>query len=114
MTDRDLDRYLAVSPEVVPSSGFTANVMEAVRREAATPPIPFPWKRTIPGLAAAALLLVCFALAALQAPATASAPIPRALSVVLDTGRALGAGWIALALLISLVTVKFAKRLATA
>ena len=113
MTDRDLDRYLAGSPSIVSSSGFTANVMEAVRREATTPPIPFPWKRTIPGLAAAALLLVCFAVMALQTPIT-TAPIPRALSVVLATARTMGAGWIALALLISLVTVKFAKRLAAA
>src|SRR5206468_12240322 len=38
--------------------GFVASVMDAVRREATVPPpIPFPWKRALPGLAVAGLTL---------------------------------------------------------
>lgn len=46
-----------------PSSGFAGSVMAAVRAQAAAPPpIPFPWRRALPGILAAsaalALLLV--------------------------------------------------------
>ena len=62
MTNDELDRILSRSlaeEEIVPSSGFTAAVMEAVQREAtAPPPIPFPWKRAAVGLLAAGLTLV--------------------------------------------------------
>ena len=45
--------------EIVPSSGFTARVMDAVHLEATTPPaIPFPWTRALPGIVAAAVALV--------------------------------------------------------
>ena len=48
----DLDRFLS-DDEIVPSSGFAARVMDAVRVEAAAPPaIPFPWLRALPGIAA--------------------------------------------------------------
>ena len=50
----DLDRFLS-KDEIVPSSGFVARVMDAVRVEAAAPPaIPFPWLRALPGLVATA------------------------------------------------------------
>lgn len=53
-----LDNILAVEPELVPSSGFLASVMERVAEEAAAPPpIPFPWKRAIPGMIVAAGVL---------------------------------------------------------
>jgi len=49
MKDDDIDRILFQQDEIVPSSGFAASVMDAVRREAsAPPPIPFPWKRALP------------------------------------------------------------------
>ena len=39
----EFDRIMS-EEEILPSSGFAASVMEAVRREAvAPPPIPFPW-----------------------------------------------------------------------
>jgi hypothetical protein len=54
----DLDRILANEQPLLPSSGFAASVMDAIAKEAATPaPIPFPWKRALPGIAA---LLVAF------------------------------------------------------
>ena len=55
MTDERMDKILGAEEELVPSSGFLAEVMERVREEAAAPPpIPFPWKRAIPGFVVAA------------------------------------------------------------
>ena len=46
----NLDRILGAEEELAPSSGFVSAVMERVREEAAAPkPIPFPWKRVLPG-----------------------------------------------------------------
>ena len=54
----DLDRLLAREDAREPSGGFSARVMGAVRREAATPPpLRFPWRRLVAGLAAALLWL---------------------------------------------------------
>jgi hypothetical protein len=55
-TNRDqLDKILAREDEIVPASGFLARVMDKVQDEAAAPPpIPFPWKRAIPGFVLAA------------------------------------------------------------
>lgn len=50
-----IDRNLAGEELLVPSSGFLAAVMERVRDEAIAPrPIPFPWKRALPGMVLAA------------------------------------------------------------
>ena len=55
MTNERIDEILGTEPELVPSSGFAASVMERVREEAAAPPpIPFPWKRAVPGMVVAA------------------------------------------------------------
>jgi hypothetical protein len=66
MTDAQLDSaLLSESDALLPSSGFTDSVMAAVREEAmAPPPIPFPWKRALPGMAAV-VLAVCGFLAGL-------------------------------------------------
>ena len=46
-----INRILATDEEFVPSSGFLSAAMERVREEAAMPaPIPFPWKRAVPGI----------------------------------------------------------------
>ncbi len=46
----NLDRILGAEEELAPSSGFLSVVMERVREDAAAPkPIPFPWKRVVPG-----------------------------------------------------------------
>jgi hypothetical protein len=53
--DSALDRILSSDEQLVPSSGFVSAVMERVHEEAAAPPpIPFPWKRMLPGFAFAA------------------------------------------------------------
>jgi hypothetical protein len=58
MTNERIDEILATEQELVPSSGFLASVMERVREEAAAPPpIPFPWKRFVPGMFVAAGVL---------------------------------------------------------
>ena len=44
-----------------PSSGFVLSVMDAVHEEAiGLPPIPFPWKRILPGAIATLCALVAF------------------------------------------------------
>jgi hypothetical protein len=51
--DRDIDRILADSGKIRPSSGFTASVMKAVRQNAAAPPpLRFPWRYALPGFIA--------------------------------------------------------------
>jgi hypothetical protein len=119
MTRDALDRILSSEDQIVPSSGFAASVMEAVRREAATPPpIPFPWKRALPGfvlgvIALATLLLVGFALRGPAAPAAAPSvyTLPQLLAAArLAVVKADGAGWAAVALLLTLASVIFSLR----
>jgi hypothetical protein len=110
-----IDRILAGEEELIPSSGFLAAVMERVNREAAAPPpIPFPWKRAIPGIVLAAGVLGWggFELAragwvAMQAvlftPPHLSAAAEHALQPV---------GWVALALGASLLSWLLSRRLA--
>lgn len=71
--DNELDRILSHG-EILPSSGFTASVMDAVRREAAAPPpIPFPWKRALPGLIAAGVALALLIVSVVLYPRFAGA-----------------------------------------
>ena len=123
MSYDDLDRILS-EEEIIPSSGFTAVVMDAVRREAsAPPPIPFPWKRALPGLAIAALALGwgLVSLARLVAQA-ATARIPAAQSPalasiwqapILQSVINARIGWVTLALVLTLASVMFSMRLAS-
>jgi len=116
MTDDDLDDVLGREEDIVPSSGFAAAVMEAVRREAlAPPPFPFPWKRVLPGLAAAALALLGFLFLAVTEfhsgsaiPTDQFAPV---LAAIVKGASDTGAGWIALALLLSFASVRLSMRL---
>jgi hypothetical protein len=64
MKPEELDRILSKADEIVPSSGFAANVMDAVQRESsAPPPIRFPWQRAVPGFGVASALAIAAALA---------------------------------------------------
>ncbi len=119
MTRDELDRILSAEEPIVPSSGFAASVMDAVRREAATPPpIPFPWKRALPGIVVgiAALAGLIVAGFALRAPVTDGAgPATFSRLQLLAAGRlaalkADDAGWIALTLLLTLASVFFSFR----
>jgi hypothetical protein len=60
MRSNAIDTILENEDTLIPSSGFLARVMERVEEEAATatpPPIPFPWKRFLPGFVLAAGVL---------------------------------------------------------
>lgn len=101
MNDDMLHRALAGEDELLPSSGFVAGVMERINAEAAAPPpIPFPWKRVLPGfvLCAGALgwggvELVRVCIDALHYSAQASESLPMGSAESLHN-----LGWIALAL----------------
>jgi hypothetical protein len=108
MNPEDLDRLLSNQEDIVPSSGFVANVMDAVERAASTPPpIPFPWKYALPGLTACLIALAALAFLALRSPAPRAAP---ALAAAIEGLRAIGAGWIAVALLVSAASIFFPMR----
>ena len=119
--DEEIDRVLSLKDEILPSSGFAASVMEAVRREAAAPPpIPFPWKRALPGLVVAgfalALVLVAGVVAITQRASTTpqfSVPLSSGMPPIFHGGIESAAIWTALALLVAFVSVKFSMRLAS-
>ena len=59
----DFDRTFADDDTLVPSSGFTARVMDAVRDESAEPPaLAFPWRPFVVGV----LACVVWAASAIQ------------------------------------------------
>jgi hypothetical protein len=84
LTDADfaqtLDRALASEQDsILPSSGFAGSVMAAIAHDASAPaPIPFPWKRALPGFAAIAvalaLLVAVLVSMAVSAPAASAVP----------------------------------------
>lgn len=120
MKPDELERALSEEIEIVPSAGFVSAVMNAVRREAsAPPPIPFPWKRALPGLAAGALALVAMIIAVVK---NAGRPVPAApdqsrllpaLAHAVDIAQLYGVGWILLALLVTLGCVTLSMRVTT-
>ena len=114
MVNESIDDILAGEEELVPSSGFLASVMERVREEAAAPPpIPFPWRRAIPGMVLAAgvlgwgtVELVHYAVPAIAANSMAPVRIPAAFLHPLEQ-----AGWVAMALGVSLVSWLASRRI---
>jgi hypothetical protein len=126
MSDDELDRILSAEQGVVPSANFARNVMAKVRMEAAAPaPIPFPWKRALPGLVLCVLSLTAMCVAAFlrnepqrlhdtPGPSIWSAIWTELLSGLGGLTRALnigGLGWILLALLLTLASVTLSLRL---
>ena len=103
--ETNLDRILATDEELVPSSGFLSATMERVREEAATPaPIPFPWKRALPGILLLAGALGSCAFEAIRYLLAATQQLvlsPPHLSAVAVLSLE-DAGWVALALVASL------------
>jgi hypothetical protein len=111
----NLDQTLASEEAIVPSSGFLSAVIERVQQEAATPPpIPFPWKRAIPGFVLAAAVFgwggVEFVRTAALEIKEISFAAPHLPSVVAHPPEQ--AGWVALALGVSLASWLLARRLA--
>ncbi len=116
----EIDRILSREDEILPSSGFAVSVMDAVRREAAAPPpIPFPWKRALPGLVAGglalAVVLVAAILAMVQSGRTSTAQFPMSLPSgmppIFHGGVESAVIWTGMALLATLVSVKLSMRL---
>jgi hypothetical protein len=122
MNDAEIDPVLSGQDEILPSAGFVACVMDAVRREAAVPPpIPFPWKRALPGLALALVVMALVAVGGVfavthglggstapQVSATTSWSATQGMQGKLNSAAA----WTAIALLLTLITMKFSMRLA--
>ena len=107
MPDNELDRILSGEPEIQASPMFAAKVMRAVEREAAAlPPIAFPWKRAVPGLALALLAVVYVLLRSAPAPASTEIPV-----AWVDSARQLGLGWLAAAFAITAAALALTKRL---
>ena len=114
MKDQEFDRILSGEADLAPSSGFPSAVMDAVRQEAsAPPPIPFPWIRALPGIAAFALALGYLFIGTLRQSGPTSAPpsvFARLFSSLAPAFRAAqmeGAGWILGALVLTYLCVKF-------
>lgn len=113
--ETEIDHILATEEELIPSSGFLSSVMEHVQEEAAAPPpIPFPWKRAIPGILLASgvfgwgvVELVRVAPEMLRSVALTSPHLSAAAAVSLEN-----AAWVALALGLSLASWLVARRLA--
>jgi len=122
MKDHELDRILSTQEDLVPSSGFVKNVMDAVRQEAAAPPpIPFPWRRALPGLILCVLAVVAGGVIAVLRPwpqRVYPAPEPSFwtglwsdLTALLSAANIGGLGWIVLALLLTFASVMLPLRL---
>lgn len=107
MDDKMLDRILASEEELIPSSGFAASIMDQIREEAAAPPpIPFPWKRAVPGIVLAAGIFGWGAVE-LSRHVVAAGPIIPAISLPLSStilGPVEDIGWVGLALGVSLAS----------
>jgi hypothetical protein len=112
MRDDNVDRVLAKDEEIAPSSGFTNAVMDAVRREAATPPpLAFPLWRALPGWVAAAITVALALMRVVRAariPAMEGIVVPTSSSVAawLAIWAREGGSWILLGLLVSFVAVR--------
>ena len=113
----NLDGILGAEEELAPSSGFVSAVMERVRGEAVAPkPIPFPWKRVMPGAVAAAGGLVWIGVEVarqgltrmpdLGSPVELWAHVPQQM-----TGTLEDTGWVAAALGVSLLSWLLARRM---
>jgi hypothetical protein len=116
----EIDRMLELQPRILPSAGFTSSLMKAIRLEAAAPPpILFPWKRALPGLAAGAFALALVVVVTVVA-VRSSQPISAGslsfssfLSTVRIEERLQGAvSWTFLALVVTFLSVKLSMRLA--
>jgi divalent metal cation (Fe/Co/Zn/Cd) transporter len=94
--------------------------MDAVRRESLAPsPIPFPWKRALPGLFAAGVALVSIFVAgiAMFIQGTTSqlfmSQLQSLFAPIFERCNTLGAGWITFALIVSIASAKLSMHLAT-
>lgn len=110
MNEHEIDRILSTEPVIEPRAGFAARVMRDVRLEAdlRTEPLPFPWRRFLPGfLTAVGLGLATFVVMSRAAAAGVEVfdaaaftrslvgPVGQGLAiVVVSTGGSLLAAWL--------------------
>jgi hypothetical protein len=115
ITDDELDRILAGDERVVPSSAFTASVLSAVARQAASAaPIPFPWRRALPALAALAVAVIAGPIVDAPAAIVVERPTLDAIaeiSVHFDVLASRHTGMIGVALLIAFASTRLSARL---
>jgi hypothetical protein len=114
----NLDRILDAERELAPSSGFVSAVMERVREEAAAPkPIPFPWKRVMPGAVVALGGVAWIGVELVRQGMRAGVPDLHVLSVLPShvslhmSGTIEDAAWVAAALGVSLLSWLLARRM---
>jgi hypothetical protein len=109
----EFDNIVAGEEEIVPSSGFVASVMEAVRQDAEAPqPIAFPWIRALPGLIAlgvAFAMLIVAVVQGIRMPAESWSDSSAAFCQWI--WQRPDAGWITFALLLSLCSIFVTVRL---
>lgn len=120
--DRLIDQQLAGNSEqLAPSSGFALSVMEAIETQVAEPPpIAFPWRRALPGLAALLCCLSVLAIMLLQARtgATLAGYQPQSGAQYMDllkhrfSARDMALSWIAVAAFLSIAAVAASFRFA--
>jgi len=117
MKNDELDAILSKDQEIIPSSGFVNVVMDAVRREAATPPpIPFPWKYALPGIVAAGLVVAAIVIAAftqvVQVTTTSEpqATLQSLLAPTLEKATVRSLGWVCVALLMTFFSLMLTRR----
>lgn len=112
MDREELDRILAEEDGLIPSSGFLGSVMERVETEAAAPaPIPFPWKRALPGFVVAVAVLVWAAVEMGRAVISAGGlALPSVHMNAVVTPVVQQAGWVALALALAWAGWRLARR----
>lgn len=108
MKPEEIERVLTDEPEIVPSSGFVASVMDAVTAEATAPPLPFPWRRAWPLAAGLAALLMW--LAVLQFGGQTAAPGPD-LYAWFQRLVPMATGWVAGGLLMTIAVTIWSLRL---
>jgi hypothetical protein len=120
--DSLLRAHFAAGEELTPSSGFALSVMESLHAEtSAPPPIPFPWRRVVPGLVAVLCAMTGFGVFALRELRTVSATVGGSHSMLLSlaSGQQIhltpleqALGWIAMATCVSIAVVAGCMRLA--
>jgi hypothetical protein len=121
--DRSLSRIFdgeTAKDSLLPSSGFTAHVMESVLENAvAPPPLPFPWKRALPPFGCGLAVLVYAFLHFISESGRLPAPDQSVTTLHLHFSGAsvlqqlaVPLGWTALALFVAFVSVELCLRLA--
>ena len=120
MSHEEVDRILSKQEEILPSSGFANSVMQAVRQEAAVPPpIPFPWKHALPGIVAAAGILIYLLVEIArnwQSGSRVAGPSAQWLArftPLVNATISPEAGWVALALTLAFVSLTLPIHLAS-